>query len=323
MKQILVTGVAGFIGSKVAQILIEKGLNVIGIDNLNDQYDVSVKHWRLNGLSERKAFQFIELDIESSESLAPLFQKERLDAVIHLAARAGVRDSIEVPHQYMQTNLMGTLNLLECMKNFEVGKLVMASSSSLYAGQPLPYKESLSVNTPLSPYAVSKKSAELLAHSYHKIHQLDVSILRYFSVYGPMGRPDLVIFRFIKWIIENQPVEVFGDGTQSRDFTFVDDVAMATIAALKPVGYEVFNIGSGRTPTSLNQIVSWIEEYTQKEAEIVFKEFNNADILTSEADISKAREILGWNPTVAMKDGLHLCIEDYLSNNDFTATINL
>ena len=323
MKQVLVTGVAGFIGSKVAQILIEKGLNVIGIDNLNDQYDVSVKHWRLNGLSERKAFQFIELDIESSESLTLLFRKERLDAVIHLAARAGVRDSIEVPHQYMKTNLMGTLNLLDCMKNYEVGKLVMASSSSLYAGQPLPYKESLSVNTPLSPYAVSKKSAELLAHSYHKIHQLDISILRYFSVYGPMGRPDLVIFRFIKWIIESQPVEVFGDGTQSRDFTFVDDVASATITALKPVGYEVFNIGSGRTPTSLNQILSWIEEYTEKKAKIVYKVFNNADILTSEADISKAREILGWDPTVAMKDGLHLCIEDYLNNNVFTATINL
>ena len=323
MKQILVTGVAGFIGSRVAHLLIEKGLNVTGIDNLNDQYDVSVKHWRLKGLREKKAFQFIELDIESLESITPLFRKERLDAVIHLAARAGVRDSIEVPHQYMQTNLMGTLNIMECMKNFEVGKLVMASSSSLYAGQPLPYKESLSVNTPLSPYAVSKKSAELLAHSYHKIHQLDVSILRYFSVYGPMGRPDLVIFRFIKWIIENQPVEVFGDGTQSRDFTFVDDVAMATIAALKPVGYEVFNIGSGRTPTSLNQILSWIEEYTEKKAEIVYKEFNNADILTSKADISKAREILGWDPTVAMKDGLHLCIEDFLSNNDFTATINL
>ena len=323
MKQILVTGVAGFIGSKVAQILIEKGLNVIGIDNLNDQYDVSIKHWRLNGLREKKAFQFIELDIESSELLAPLFEKERLDAVIHLAARAGVRDSIEVPHQYMQTNLMGTLNLLECMKTFEVGKLVMASSSSLYAGQPLPYNESLSVNTPLSPYAVSKKSAELLAHSYHKIHQLDVSILRYFSVYGPMGRPDLVIFRFIKWIIENQPVEIFGDGTQSRDFTFVDDVAMATIAALKPVGYEVFNIGSGRTPTSLNQILSWIEEYTEKKAKIVYKEFNNADILTSEADISKARRLLGWNPTVAMKDGLHLCIEDFLKNIDFAASVNL
>ena len=143
MKQILVTGVAGFIGSRVAQILIEKGLNVIGIDNLNDQYDVSVKHWRLKGLREKKAFRFMELDIESSESLALLFRKERLNAVIHLAARAGVRDSIDVPHQYMKTNLMGTLNLLECMKNFEVGKLVMASSSSLYAGQPLPYKESL------------------------------------------------------------------------------------------------------------------------------------------------------------------------------------
>ena len=323
MRKILVTGVAGFIGSKVAHLLIEKELNVIGIDNLNDQYDVSIKHWRLKGLREKKAFQFIELDIESSESLVSLFQKERLDAVIHLAARAGVRDSIEVPHQYMQTNLIGTLNLLECMKTFEAGKLVMASSSSLYAGQPLPYNESLSVNTPLSPYAVSKKSAELLAHSYHKIHQLDVSILRYFSVYGPMGRPDLVIFRFIKWIIENQPVEVFGDGTQSRDFTFVDDVAIATIAALKPVGYEVFNIGSGRNPTSLTQIVSWIEEYTEKKAEILFKEFNNADIMTSEADISKARKILGWNPTVSMKQGLHLCIEDYLNNIDFAAGVNL
>jgi len=297
----LVTGCAGFIGSKICEKLLNKDNEVVGVDNLNDYYDVKLKFYRLDILKKYKNFKFYKVDIENYQSLAEIFQKNKFDAVINEAARAGVRYSLENPFIYMTTNAYGTLNLLELCRKYNVPKFVLASTSSLYAGQPMPFKEDLPVNTPISPYAASKKSAEVIAYTYNYHYGIDVSVVRYFTVYGPAGRPDMSIFRFIKWIMEDRPIEVFGDGTQSRDFTYVDDIAEGTILALKPVGYEIINLG-GNNPHELTEIINLIEKYTGKEAKLVNKEFHKADIKATWADITKAKEILVWEPKIGIED---------------------
>ncbi len=220
MRKILLTGAAGFIGWKTCEYLLELGAEVVGIDNLNPYYDVGLKEHRLRWLKKYNKFRFRQIDIEDLAALQELFSADRFEAVINLAARAGVRYSMENPFIYMTTNGQGTLNLLAMMKEHKVKKMVLASTSSLYAGQSLPFREDLPVNTPISPYAASKKAAEVMAYTYHYLYGLDISIVRYFTVYGPAGRPDMSIFRFIKWIDEGVPLEIFGDGSQSRDFTF-------------------------------------------------------------------------------------------------------
>ena len=221
----LVTGVAGFIASQVTTQLLAAGHTVFGVDNLNDYYDVRLKKHRLEQLNlvpGHGQFHFMQMDIEDLSACDRLFEGRKFSVIFNLAARAGVRYSMLNPHVYMSTNAIGTLNLLECMRKYEVKKMVLASTSSLYAGQPMPFTETLPVNTPISPYAASKKAAEVMAYSYHHLYQLDISVVRYFTVYGPAGRPDMSIFRFIKWIDEGQPIELFGDGSQSRDFTYVE-----------------------------------------------------------------------------------------------------
>ena len=203
-KKYLITGAAGFIASQVCQEILDQGNQVIGLDNLNNYYDIRLKKWRLAQIEKHpnaQNFTFIELNIEDQEKLDHLFKKEeQFDAVLNLAARAGVRHSMENPHVYLSTNAEGTLNLLECMRAKGCKKLVLASTSSLYAGQKMPFTEDLAVNEPLSPYAASKKAGELMAYSYHKLYQMDVSVVRYFTVFGPAGRPDMSPYRFIKWI---------------------------------------------------------------------------------------------------------------------------
>jgi len=309
----LVTGCAGFIGSKICEKLLNKDNEVVGVDNLNDYYDVKLKFYRLEILKKYKNFKFYKVDIENYRSLAEIFQKNKFDAVINEAARAGVRYSLENPFIYMTTNAYGTLNLLDLCRKYEVPKFILASTSSLYAGQPMPFKEDLPVNTPISPYAASKKSAEVIAYTYNYHYGIDVSVVRYFTVYGPAGRPDMSIFRFIKWIMEDRPIEVFGDGTQSRDFTYVDDIAEGTILALKLVGYEIINLG-GNNPHELIEIINLIEKYTGKKAKLVNKEFHKADIKATWADITKAKEILAWEPKVGIKDGIKRTIEWFLEN---------
>ena len=223
------------------------------MDNLNDYYDVRLKNWRLEQLKAHpnaQSFTFSALDIEDQAKLSDLFQAEgQFDAVLNLAARAGVRYSMENPHVYLSTNAEGTLNLLECMLTHGCKKLVPCFHIlPLYAGQKMPFTEDLAVNEPLSPYAASKKAGELMAYSYRKLYQIDVSVVRYFTVFGPAGRPDMSIFRFIKWIDEGMPIEMFGDGSQSRDFTYVGDIARGTIAAIEHVGYQIINLGGGRNP---------------------------------------------------------------------------
>lgn len=311
MKTVLVTGAAGFIASKTIEFLLEQGVEVVGVDNLNDYYDPRLKELRLQELRSSKKFTFHQIDIENKADLLPLFKSHQFDTVFNLAARAGVRYSMEHPAVYMTTNAMGTLNLMDLMRDHAVKKLVLASTSSLYAGQPMPFLETLPVNTPISPYAASKKAAEVMAYTYHYLYSLDVSVVRYFTVYGPAGRPDMSVYRFIQWVDEGKALELFGDGLQARDFTYVDDIARGTIAAAKPLGYEIINLGGGNNPVSLMTVIALIEKNLGKKATFTHKAFHKADIKETWADISKADRLLGWKPDVSLEEGIRRSCEWY------------
>jgi nucleoside-diphosphate-sugar epimerase len=307
VKRILVTGAAGFIGSKVSEMLLDAGCEVIGIDNINDYYDVELKHWRLEKLKRHEGFKFHEVDVEDIAALEKIFETSSPQAVINEAARAGVRYSIENPFVYLSTNAKGCLNLLELCRKHGIRKFVLASTSSLYAGQEMPFKEDLAVNAPISPYAATKKAAEAMSYSYHYLHGLDVAVLRYFTVYGLAGRPDMSYFRFIKNILAGRPIEVFGDGSQQRDFTYIDDIARGTLAALNVTGYEVINLGNNK-PEKLSTLISLIEQCIGEKAEVVYKEFHRADMESTWADTEKAQRLLGWSPTVDLEEGINATV---------------
>lgn len=339
----LLTGVAGFIASKVAEFLLADGHAVIGVDNLNDAYDVRLKHWRLNRIKDHPRFRFQQLDICDRDGLHKLFlagsvtsdqppvssaancqpptANPPFSAVINLAARAGVRQSLANPWVYYETNVTGTLNLLELCREFGVIKFVQASTSSLYGkDNPMPYREDANTDHPLSPYAASKKAAEALCYTYHYLHGIDVTVLRYFTVYGPAGRPDMSLFRFVQWISEGRPVIVYGDGQQSRDFTYVDNIARGTIAALRPLGYQVINLGSDRLVVLMDAI-RLVEELVGKKATLEFKPRHPADILATWADIGKAERLLGWRPQMRFEEGLGRLAAWYQDNRDWTREI--
>jgi UDP-glucuronate 4-epimerase len=324
MKTYLVTGAAGFIASKTAEQLLNAGHRVVGIDNLNSYYDTTLKVYRLKGLKNHPRFTFYKADIENLPSLIKIFKKHRFDAIINLAARAGVRYSMAHPHVYVSTNMIGTLNLLEMAKEHKIKKFILASTSSLYAGQKMPFKETLSVNTPISPYAASKKGAEAMCYSYHHLYDIDVSVVRYFTVYGPAGRPDMSVFIFIKQIDEGKTFDVFGSGKQSRDFTYVDNIADGTIRALKPnrSGFEVFNLG-GDDPYELNYAISLIEKYIGKKAKILHKPFHKADIHATWADVNKAKKILGWKPKIDLETGIKRTVDWYLENKRWLKDVKI
>ena len=326
-KKYLVTGAAGFIASQVCLQLLDQGDQVVGVDNLNDYYDVRLKNWRLQQLENHRNaqnFSFEKLDIENQKSLKSLFKKKGpFDAVLNLAARAGVRYSMENPHVYLSTNAEGTLNLLECMRTKGCKKLVLASTSSLYAGQKMPFTEDLAVNEPLSPYAASKKAGELMAYSYHKLYQIDISVVRYFTVFGPAGRPDMSPYRFIKWIAEGETIQMFGDGSQSRDFTYVDDIARGTVAAIQNIGYQIINLGGGRNPVSLNTIIEKLEILIGQKAIIDHKPFHIADLMETWADIEKAKNLLGWEPKVSLDEGLDKSVSWYMQNREWLKNIQV
>jgi len=306
--KLLVTGCAGFIGWRVAVRALEVGHEVVGVDNLNEAYDPRLKQWRLGDLAKREGFSFHRLDIEDLAALERLFREHAFEAVLHLAARAGVRQSLDNPWVYLSTNAQGTLNLLELMRRYGVPKMVLASTSSLYAGQPMPFVEDLPANEPLSPYAASKKAAEVMAYSYHHLYGLDVTVLRYFTVYGPAGRPDMSIFRFVWWLLADRPIVVYGDGTQRRDFTFVDDVARGTLAALNLQGFHLINLGSDK-PHSLLEVIEMVETLTGKKAKLEHRPFHRADVKATWADISRARKLLGWEPRTSLEEGLAQTVE--------------
>lgn len=322
-QPIVVTGAAGFIGANVCDLLLQQGYHVIGLDNLNDAYDVRLKEWRLGQLQARAGFQFHKVDIADFATLQAIFRTlaQSPASVINLAARAGVRQSVENPWVYIDTNVTGTLNLLELCREYAIGKFVQASTSSLYgATNPRPFREDANTDHPLSPYAASKKGSEALCATYHALYGIDVTVLRYFTVYGPAGRPDMSMFRFVQWISEERPVHVFGDGRQERDFTYVTDIARGTVAALRPLGYEVINLGSDQ-PVVLMDALHEIERLLDNQAEIVYHPRHPADVLATWADIGKAEQLLGWRPQVKFADGLANLVHWYRTNEPWARTI--
>jgi len=384
-----VTGCAGFIGWKVAEHLLDEGVQVVGVDNLNEAYDVRLKRWRLARLEGKPGFEFHRLDITDQEALRRLFQAAAdrrpqtavgrprsavggpWSAVINLAARAGVRQSVEDPWAYFATNVTGTLNLLDLCREFGVTKFILASTSSLYGNaecgfrssdfhirnpqselcnpqsairnpnSELPnraFREDMATDRPLSPYAASKKAAEALCHTYHYLYGMDVAVLRYFTVYGPAGRPDMSLFRFVQWISEGRPVVVYGDGRQSRDFTYVDDIARGTLAALRyleatddgpqaagghqrsAVGdlpsasrhpkFEIFNLGSDH-PVVLLDVIHLVEEVVGRKARLEHRPRHPADVWATWADIGKAEHLLGWRPETPIEEGVRRTVAWY------------
>jgi len=330
MANYLVTGAAGFIGARVAAMLLDGGHTVIGIDNLNDAYDVRVKHWRLNALKDHPNFILNRVDISQRNGMngvATLVNRDRagqkiqIDAIINLAARAGVRPSVLDPWAYYETNLTGTLNLLELCRQQGIPKFMLASTSSIYGNDaPLPTPEDASSDYPLQPYAASKKGAEALCHAYHYLHGIDTTIFRFFTVYGPAGRPDMSMFRFTQWIREGRPLRLNGDGEQSRGFTYIDDIARGVILGLQPLGYEIINLGGHETVT-INELIRMIEAKIGKKAIIEQLPAVAADMLASWADVTKAGRLLGWKPQVSLAEGVSNMIEWYENERSWASQI--
>ncbi|MCU0799745.1 MAG: NAD-dependent epimerase [Candidatus Thermoplasmatota archaeon] len=315
MPKILVTGSAGFIGFHVSKYLLERGYAVIGYDNLNPYYDPSLKRARLKMLKRYPTFTFHKADLRNRKRLFSVFEDNHLDKVCHLAAQAGVRYSIESPHTYIDSNIVGTMNILEACRQFKVKDLVYASSSSVYGGnEKTPFSEEDRVDDPISLYAATKKSNELMAHVYSHLFGLNTTGLRFFTVYGPYGRPDMALFKFAKNIIEDRPIEVFNYGNMERDFTYIDDIVKGTVAALdRPFKYEVFNLGNNK-PIKLTYFIELIEQHLGKKAQRQLLPMQEGDVPRTCADIDHAKELLGYDPKVSIEDGVSNFLKWYLDH---------
>ncbi|MGA2399046.1 MAG: NAD-dependent epimerase [Steroidobacteraceae bacterium] len=328
--KLLVTGAAGFIGSSTAQRLLERGDEVVGLDNLNDYYDVSLKHARLERLQPHRSFQFVHADLADQAAMASLFAKEGFHRVVHLGAQAGVRYSLKAPHSYMQSNIVGTLNVLEGCRQNAVEHLVYASSSSVYgASARLPYSVHEPASHPLSLYAASKRANELMAHSYSSVFGLPTTGLRFFTVYGPWGRPDMALFLFARAILEGRPIEVFNHGHHKRDFTYIDDIVEGVIRvvdrtaqpdlrwdaahpdpAYSPAPYRLYNIGSNR-PVDLLRYIEVLEDCLGRKAEKILLPMQPGDVADTFADVRELEEDLGYRPTTPIEVGVRNFVDWY------------
>lgn len=325
MARYFLTGVAGFIAARVAELLLENGHEVIGVDDLNNAYDVRMKEYRLGRLVDREGFVFIRTNIADQEELAASFngavQDKGFDAVINLAARAGVRNSVEDPWIYLETNTIGTLNLLELCRQNGIKKFILASTSSVYgADAPFPTSEAARSDRPLQPYAASKKGAEVLAYTYHFLYGIDITVFRYFTVYGPAGRPDMIMFRLAQWIHEGRKIQLNGDGEQSRGFTYIDDIAKGTILGLKPLDYQVINLGGSET-IKINELIRMFEKKIGRQADIEHHPIHPADMRANQADVDKAEELLGWRPRVKLDEGVSNLVAWYQAEREWASQI--
>ena len=319
-RTILVTGAAGFIGSHTVQALATRGDRVVGLDNLNDYYDPARKRANLDEVRQAlrqsgsgEAFTFIQGDIRNRQILEEIFSSHEIDGIVHLAAMAGVRVSIENPHLYCDVNINGTLNLLDAavgrigsqVRRTSSPTFVFASTSSVYGNtQAIPFQEHDPCDRPLAPYAASKKAGELLGHSYHHVYGLAFTAVRFFTVYGPRGRPDMMAYRVMDSIFFGHEVPLYNSGNMHRDWTFVSDVVQGVVSAVnRPCGYEVINLGRGE-PVSLAEFVQVIEECVGQKANVVSAPMPEADIVSTCADISKARELLGYDPQCSVREGV-------------------
>jgi len=302
---ILITGAAGFIGSHICEHFIKKGNRVIGVDNYDDFYPSGFKDLNLSGIISNPAFQFYKADIRDEQSLTGIFNKEKIDLVIHLAAKAGVRPSIEHITTYYDVNVNGSIVLMETMRKFDVKKMLFASSSSVYGNNPkVPFSETDRVDDPISPYASTKKSGELLCHVYTHLYGFHITCLRFFTVFGPRQRPDLAIHKFTRLIDQGKPIPFFGDGNTARDYTYIDDIVNGiSCAAEKISGYHIYNLGESRTIT-LKQLVATIERLVGKEAILNRLPMQQGDVNITFSDISKAKAEIGYQPTFDLETGL-------------------
>ena len=300
------TGGAGFIGSHLVDSLLRENRQIVVVDNFNDFYAPEIKRANLAANFSDPNFKLYETDIRRRESLREIFAENKFDAIVHLAARAGVRPSLENPTEYLETNVNGTLNLLECAKDFGVRQFVFGSSSSVYGiNAKVPFAEDDKISQPISPYAATKAAGELLCHTYSHLYDIRAVCLRFFTVYGARQRPDLAIHKFSRRILENKPIEVFGDGTTRRDYTYIDDVISGVRAAIDydKSDYEIFNLGESET-TELSKLIELLETNLNKKAVIERREMQAGDVPVTFADISKARRMLGYNPQTKIEDGI-------------------
>ncbi len=312
MSEILVTGGAGFIGSHVCDKLLVDGNHVVCVDNLNEYYSSEIKKENIAHNIGNKRFTFYKVDITNYGKMRSIFEKHRFDVVIHLAARAGVRPSLVNPHIYQEVNVKGTLNLLELSKRFNVQNFVFGSSSSVYGvNRKIPFLESDDVSNQVSPYAVTKRAGELFCNNYHKLYGMNITCLRFFTVFGPRGRPDMAPYKFTHSIYNGLPVDMYGDGTSARDYTYVGDIVEGIIyAAKKPLGFEIINLGNSK-PIQLKNFISVIESVVGKKALINRKEMPPGDVPITYADISKAKRLIGYNPKMGFEEGMRKFFEWY------------
>lgn len=315
-KNILVTGGAGFIGSHLVENLLATGNRIAVVDDFNDFYAPAMKLANIAPFSENENFVLYEADIFDAESLRRIFDANRFDAIVHLAARAGVRPSLEQPKLYTETNVNGTLNLLDLAKDFNVKQFVFGSSSSVYGNnEKVPFSETDKIVQPISPYAATKAAGELLCHTYSHLYDIRTVCLRFFTVYGARQRPDLAIRKFTQAISDGVPIQVFGDGTTRRDYTYVDDIISGVTAAIdyEKSAHEIFNLGESDT-VELRRLIELIEKNLSKKAIIDRQPMQMGDVSQTFADISKARELLSYNPQTKIEDGIKKFVEWFRSN---------
>lgn len=319
MKKVLITGGAGFIGFHLSKKLLENGYQVIAIDNLNDYYDIRLKEERLNILKNHDNFSFIKLDISEKEKMVDLFKKNQFNIVINLAAQAGVRYSITHPESYITSNIIGFYNILECCRNYPVEHLLFASSSSVYGkNEKVPYATTDKTDYPVSLYAATKKSDELMAYAYSNLYDIKATGLRFFTVYGPYGRPDMAYFSFTKNIFENKEIKIFNNGDMYRDFTYIDDIVEGIYRLLNKtpkkdqygVPFKVYNIGNNK-PVKISEFVSILEKEIGKTAIKKYLPMQPGDVYQTYADIEDLKEETGFTPTTSIEEGLHNFINWY------------
>ena len=305
MKKILITGSSGFIGMHLSKTLLKEGMLVIGVDNMNDYYDVSLKESRLKILMGYDNFSFEKADISHFDKLNDIFNNFRPDMVVNLAAQAGVRYSLKNPQAYINSNVMGFMNILECCRKFQVGGLIYASSSSVYGGnEKIPFSVSDEVNKPISIYAASKKSNELMAYTYNHLYGLNSTGLRFFTVYGPWGRPDMAMYIFLNKIKNGDEINVFNHGKMQRDFTYIDDIVSGIKASIeKNYSYEIFNLGNSESE-NLMDMIKIIENSLDKKAKIKYLGMQPGDVEKTYADIDYSKKKLGYNPKISIKEGV-------------------
>lgn len=319
MRTFLITGASGFIGSTLTDNILKLGHRVINIDNMNDYYDLNIKEKNIIRAKTNKDYYFYKIDITNSVLLENIFKEHDIDLIIHLAARAGVRPSIDDPLLYEKDNGLGTVSILEMARKYNVKKIILASSSSVYGNnKKTPFSEEDIVDYAISPYAASKKGNEVMGHVYHKLFELDMIFLRFFTVYGPRQRPDLAIYKFTDLILNDKPITMFGDGSSARDYTYIDDIVDGIIKSINYIEkrkniYEIINLGNNH-PVKLNTLIETIEDALGKKANIIQKSMQPGDVEITYADITKAKRLLKYEPKTTFEDGIKKFVDWFLKD---------